>query len=512
MLDDSSKKVSSLESSIRSGQLSLKEVQTKSHEELYDLINSQEQSRKSIVVAHNSAITELADAKGSFDELKNTRATLEVELRDAKSELSDLQYEREQESGNHAQLLQEFSDLQIRLDGETSKLLDVTSSLNLYKARADEYFSKLEQAEIAVLKATRAEQFAKTQARETEETCARVMSERKNLDMQIEDLQRQTQQYEERIEDLSADMDGALQAKKRLQNELEDYRSQRAFDIEDKETNFEQARKKYQGELASLSNELEIERESVVYHREENGALREEIEELRSKWDDEVLNSSTWAKEKGRLEVMLQELSSSRDEAVSAHNDAQSKIVNLLSQVRGLRSNIDDASSERDSLLKEKKTLEGRLKEQAERLEDLANGSSPSMRNAAAADRDLLELKAGLAQQEDIVAAAVGKMRRADALAQETQRDILKERENSVKLLREKAALEKAVKDMQLRCVDLETKGYSSASGDVRFLNERVREVSFYSVRVFGERDANNPPTARTLPRSCRIRPHSRNP
>jgi myosin protein heavy chain len=481
MLDDSAKKVSALESSIRTGQLSLKEVQTKSHEELYDLINSQEQSRKSLAQAHNNVITELADAKTAFDDIKQAKANLDVMLRDANAELSDMQYEREQESGNHSQLLQEFADLQIRLDGETSKLLDANSSLALYKARADEYFCKLEQAEITVLKATRAEQFAKTQARETEETCASIMAERKTIDAQIEDLQRQTQQYEERIEDLSADLEGALQAKKRLQNELEDYRSQRACDIEDKETSMEQTRKKYQSELATLSNELEIERENVVYHREENGRLREEIEELRNKWDDEVLNSSTWAKEKGRLDVMMQELSTSRDEAVTAHNEAQSRIVNLLSQVRGLRTNVDDIVAERDAIIKEKKLVESRLAETTERLEDILRGESPSMRNAAAVDRDLLELKASLAQQEDIVSAAIGKMRRADALAQETQKDIQAERENNVQLHKEKAALEKSVKDLQLRLVDLETKGYSSASQDVRFLNDRVREVSLNS-------------------------------
>ncbi|RDI87036.1 hypothetical protein Vi05172_g3119 [Venturia inaequalis] len=476
-LDDSSRKVSALESSLRTGQLSLQEVQTKSHEELFDLINSQEQGRKSLAQAHNNVILELADAKTAFDDLKQLKTSLEVELRDAQSELADLQYEREQESGNHGQLLQEFADMQVRLDGETSRAEDLTSSLGIYKARADEYFGKLEQAEISVLRASRAEQFAKTQARETEETCATIMAERKQIDAQIEDLSRQTQQYEERIEDLSADLEGALQSKKRLQNELEDYRSQRAFDIEDKETSFEQTRKKYQSELATLSNELEIERENVVYHREENGRLRDEIEELRSKWDDEVLNSSTWAKEKGRLDVMLQELSSSRDEAVSAHNEAQSKIVSLLSQVRGLRSNVDEVASEREAILREKKTLESRLAETAERLEDLMRGESPSMRNAATADRDLLELKASLAQQEDIVSAAVGKMRRAEALAQETQRDIQSERENNVMLHKEKAALEKAVKDLQLRLVDLETKGYSSGSTDIRFLNERIREL-----------------------------------
>jgi myosin heavy chain 9/10/11/14 len=477
MLDDSAKKVSSLEHSIRTGQLTLKELQTKSHEELYDLINSQEQSRKTLVQSHNSAINELADAKAAFDDIKQQKVDIEVQLRDVKSELNDLTYQHEQEDANHAQLLQEFSDMQIRLDSETSKLVDVQSSLSLYKSRADEYFSKLEQAEIAVLKANRAEQFAKTQARETEDACASIMAERQAVDAQIEDLQRQTQQYEERIEDLSADLEGALQAKKRLQNELEDYRSQRANDIEDKETSFEQTRKKYQNELTTLSNELEMERENIITAREENGRLREEIEELRSKWDDEVLNSSTWAKEKSRLDMMMQELNTSREEAVAAHNEAQSKIVSLLTQVRGLRNDVDDILSERDALIKEKKTLESRLAETAERLEDLTRNDSPSIRDAAAIDRDLLELKAALAQQEDIVAAAVGKMRRAEAFAQETQKDIQVEREANVQMHKDKAGLEKSIKDLQLRLLDAETKGTSSASHDVRFLHGRIQEV-----------------------------------
>jgi myosin protein heavy chain len=479
MLDDSAKKVSSLEHSLRSGELSFNEVQAKSHEELFDLLNSQEQSRKSIVQAHNAAVNELADAKTAFDEVKQAKAALEGELRDAQFELDDIANEREQENANHNQLLEEFADLQIRLDSETSKLFDVTSSLSLYKSRADEYFNKLEQAEIAILKASRAEQFAKSQAREAEEQCATIMAERKQMDGMVEDLQRQVQQYDERVEDLSTDLQTALQAKKRLQNELEDYRSQHAHDIEDTETSIEQTRKKYQTELSTLTNELDVERENVIYVREENGRLREEIEELRNKWDDEVLNSSTWAKEKSRLEMTLQDISNSRDEAANAHNEAQSKIVSLLSQVRTLRTNVDDMSAERDSAIEEKRRLESRLQEAASKLDDLSHSESPAMRNAAIYDRELLELKSGLAQQEDIAAAAVGKMRRAEALAQELQKDIVAEREANVQLHKVKASVEKNVKDLQLRLVDLETKGYTGSAGkDVRFLHGRIQEVS----------------------------------
>lgn len=478
-LDDSAKKVSALERALQAGELSLRDVQAKSHEELFDLLNSQEQARRSLLGFHKTAMAELAEAKSQCEKLRKAKATLEVELRDARSELQELQADREQDAASRNQLLQEFSDLQIRLDAEESKVIDLTSNLNLYKSRADEYFSKLEQAEIAVLKATRAEQFAKSQAKEAEETCAKIMAERQQMDSLVEDLQRQVQSYEEKVEDLSADLEGALQAKRRLQNELEDYRNQRASEIEDKEASLEQTRKKYQREFATIANELEIERDNLLHARNENARLREELEELRNKWDNEVLNSSTWAKEKARLEMTLQDITNSRDEAINAHNEAQSKVVSLLSQVRSLRTSVDDITAERDMLQKEKKMLEGRLSEATERLEELAKGDNPSMRNIAGMDRELLELKSKLAQQEDVAAAAVGKMRRAEALATEMQKELTAERETSSNLFKEKAALEKQLKEVQLRCVDLETKGYSSASHDIKFLTKRVKEVGY---------------------------------
>lgn len=129
-------------------------------------------------------------------------------------------------------------------------------------------------------------------------------------------------------------------------------------------------------------------------------------------------------------------------------------------------------------LRNEKRSLEARVNEAGDRLEELSRSESPSMRNAAGVDRELFDLKSRLAQQEDIATAAVGKMRRADALVTEMQKDVVAERDTNVNLHKEKAGLEKTVKDLQGRLVELETKGYSSASQDVRFLTGRVQEVS----------------------------------
>ncbi|RDA84558.1 hypothetical protein CP532_1099 [Ophiocordyceps camponoti-leonardi (nom. inval.)] len=497
MLDDSAKKVSTLEKNIRTGELSLRDVQARSHEEILDVLNSQEESRRSLLHSHKDAVAELTDVKSHFDKMRHERAKLEVELRDTKSDLQEMTVAREQESQSRSQLLQEYTDVQIRLDAESSKLADVVSSLEMYKARADEYFGKLEQAEITVLKASRAEQFAKSQAKEAEDTYAEVMAERQKMEASMDDLQRQNQRLEERVEDLSTDLESITQAKKRLQHELEDYRNQRAIDIEDKESSMEQTRKKYQAEFATLTKELDLAREEKLYKQAEIARLREELDELRSKWDDEVLNSSTWAKEKARLESTLADVASSREEAVNAHNEAQGKVVSLLSQVRTLRSSVDEMTSERDLLLREKRSVEACLAEAKAGLEGLTKGESPSLRDAAAMDRELLELRSNLAHQEDVAAAAVERMRRAEALVSEIQKDIAAERESGTELQRQKASLEKNLNEAQLKLVDLETKGYSSASQDIKFLHKRIQELesqleSKESERSKSQRSARN--------------------
>ncbi|KAG8420531.1 class II myosin [Metarhizium acridum] len=477
MLDDSTKKVSALEKNIRTGELSLRDVQARSHEEILDVFNSQEESRRALLHSHKDAVAELTDVKAHFDKMRHERAKLEVELRDTKSDLQEMTMAREQEAQSRSQLLQEYTELQIRLDAETSKLADVSGSLEVYKSRADEYFGKLEQAEIAVLKASRAEQFAKSQAKESEDTYSEVMAERQKMDATIEDLQRQNQRLEERIEDISTDLESVTQAKKRLQHELEDYRRQRAMDIEDKESSMEQTRKKYQAEFTTLTKELDLAREEKLYKQAEIARLREELDELRSKWDDEVLNSSTWSKEKSRLEATLADVASSRDEAVNAHNEAQGKVVSLLSQVRTLRSSVDEVTSERDLLLREKRSVEARLAEAKAGLEELVKGESPSLRDAAMLDKEVLDLKSSLAHQEDVAAAAVEKMRRAEALVSDVQKEIATEREASTELQKQKAALEKSLNEAQLKLIDLETKGFSSASQDIKFLHKRIQEL-----------------------------------
>lgn len=497
MLDDSAKKMSSLEKALQSGHLSLKDVRAQSHEELFNLLNSQEKSRKSLQKTHSSVVDELAAAKEAFEMLKRSRETSERDVQILNSQLAESQAEKDANSSSHAQLLEEFAELQCQLGAESSALSDARASMNLYRARADEYFSKLEQAEIAVLKSSRNEAFMKQKTIEAATSNEEWSDEKCRLDGLVEDLSKETQMLGEKVEDYATDLASEQQRSKRLQHELEDYRSQRAVDIEEREMANEATRRKYQAELTGLATDLQLERETLLGVRQQNSRLCEEIEDLRAKWDDEVLNSSTWAKEKQRLEAVLEDVSSSRDEAVSAHNDAQGRLVTLLGQIRSLRSEVEELTEGRETLWKEKRTLEQRLKEAGEKLDELAGGddaaaafddpntpgehgapkSRSPVKDRALLEKQILDLRATLASKEDITSAAIGKMRRAEVLAAETTRDVSLEREANVRLHTEKAALERASKELRARIVDLETRGSQTESRDVRFLHGRVAEL-----------------------------------
>ncbi|EWC48118.1 hypothetical protein DRE_02697 [Drechslerella stenobrocha 248] len=476
-LDQETGKLSALEAAMRSGELTAMDLQNKSHQELYDLICAQEKSRKSLLEYYTATRSDLADAHRANEKSKGSKISLEVELRDVRGELEDLVAQREQEQFERSNLFSENADLQIRLDAEMAKNHDIASSAALYKARAEEYYSKLEQAEIAVMQATRAAAFAKTQVREAEDTCATVIAERQQTEAMLEELQRESQRYEEKTEDLQADLADALGAKKRLQHEIEDYRNRREIELEDKEGSIEQMRKKFQTEASQYLKDLEAERESLVTARGDNQRLREEVDEMRVKWEDELLNSNTASKERARLEVKLADMTASHEQAVSAHNEIQTRMVSLLSQNRTLRESVEAAHAERDQLQKDRKAIEQRLSDASRRLEELANGDSSSVRVAAGIDREVLDLKTALAQQEDVAAAAVDKMRRSDALAAELQRDLGQQRDSNADLHKEKSTLERAVRDLQLKVMDMETKSYTTGSKDVKMLHSRIQEL-----------------------------------
>ena len=86
--------------------------------------------------------------------------------------------------------------------------------------------------------------------------------------------------------------------------------------------------------------------------REEKRKLSSHVDELQLRYDDEVFNGGAWKKEKERLETKIGDLNKAYESATGAQAEQQTQIVALHSQVRELRSVLNDAEADRTLLQK----------------------------------------------------------------------------------------------------------------------------------------------------------------
>ena len=107
--------------------------------------------------------------------------------------------------------------------------------------------------------------------------------------------------------------------------------------------------------------ELQSQRENISKLREELRRARSNNDELSLRYDDEVYNGAGWKTERERLETKIADVSKAYDSSVAAQAEQQSQIVALHSQVRELRSVLDEAEADRALLQKARRGLQTEL-------------------------------------------------------------------------------------------------------------------------------------------------------
>jgi myosin heavy chain 9/10/11/14 len=148
------------------------------------------------------------------------------------------------------------------------------------------------------------------------------------------------------------------------------------------------------------------------------------------------------------MEVQYKLLSDSFEEAVAANRDSQSQQVSLLSQNRSLRArynrktrhganiSLEEAEGVKAQLLREKLQLENRLQNLNEN--DIISLDANPDRHPGLLEKKIVDLKSALAEKQDEAVAAIEKMRRAEIIAAEAQKEIASERQSIVKLHKDK--------------------------------------------------------------------------
>ena len=245
--------------------------------------------------------------------------------------------------------------------------------------------------------------------------------------------------------------------------------------------------------------ELQSQRESISKLREELRNARSDNDELSLRYDDEVYNGAAWKKERERLETKIADLSMAYDSSTAAQAEQQAQIVALHSQVRELRSVLNDAEADRALLQKARRGLQAELETiKMDAVDATKINSDRELRTLQLKNQDL---ERALEDGTDRVEMAYDRMKKAELHAQDCQVELGKVRVENSELdklnvshrqiyaapvlthLPGQANLEKQLKELNLRIVDLETKSYSrnpqsSSTATIRRLESRIEELT----------------------------------
>ncbi|KAL1743339.1 nonmuscle myosin heavy chain b [Schizophyllum fasciatum] len=431
-----------------------------------------EESRKALLVQQRSAQSELDVQKGQVRELNQVKKQLQGQI----SQLEEQNQMAQTEAAHlKRQLQQKLQEEAISSSSSSAAVSELRTAIEGYKANELSYQQKLEATEIARAKAARAEAHVKRQLSDLEKAHSALESEHKGVQKRLKSAEHRVAQLEAKLEDEGRDSSDLELLRQRLTEELDDEREQHQKDLAERDFNADQTRKKYQAELSQLSEELQAQRDALSRLREENRKIRSDYDELQLRFDDEVYNSGGWKKEKERMETKISDVTKAYESSVAAQAEQQSQIVALHSQVRELRAVLDDAEADRALLQKARRALQAELEEI--RL-DHVDPSDTEVQRLMLKKQDL---ERAVEEQEDRVASAFERMKRAEAYANECQMELGKVRVENSELDRLNAHLEKQVKELNVRIVDLETKSLANASRPAtisRRADPRIEELT----------------------------------
>lgn len=442
-------------------------IRNKSIDEIEDLFTTYESSKRDLMSVFQETSKKLLNVQDSLASSEQEKTKLLREIEQIRSQPQSIESDNETVKAS-------LADLELRLDAEMSINHDLAASLKLYKNRAEDYYSKLESAETVVLKSSRAEAFAKAQWKDADSALASVLKENKEQERKTISLQSQIQLLEDKLEDCTIDLSHAHESQKRLSKETQDLKDRRTQDSSDMESSLNTMRERYKDEMRIISEELEKEKAKMGDLQTENRHLQHELDMLRVRDNFDTLDPS-WSTFKSQLEDKIQELTKTNQEAVLSHQDSQRRVGSLLSQIRTLRTTMEEITGNRDQLQEEKRILERRLNDVSEQFEELAQ--APGIHSAFGSSDELNDLKANLRQQTEVANNATERLKAIESSKVEVQKQLDSERLRVEELASERSGMDKENKDLHLKVVDLEAQLIGVKNYDSKFLAQKVGEL-----------------------------------
>ncbi|KAN0065099.1 class II myosin [Thecaphora frezii] len=308
--------------------------------------------RAAMLSQQRSVSAELGRARQEVLNGERLKSQLQMEISDLKQRLERETLLRNEDLAERRRLQTVVQEYEINHASNNHSVNEARDAAQLYKAKADSYLSKIENLEMERLKSQKAEGLMRLTLQDTERSLHEALLDRKAAEESLADMENRLRELHDRFEQIGRgrDLENLQAVRQEVEAEFERERQRYRSDLLQREEAIENQRRRYQQELDSMAAEMEAHRTAVSQLREENRNLRSTTDELQLKVDDTATVSSSWQREKEKLETKLKELTQAYQDSLNQQRENQTQSVQLLAQIRDLRAHLDESELKYDQL------------------------------------------------------------------------------------------------------------------------------------------------------------------
>ncbi|KAI0463462.1 hypothetical protein LJB42_002457 [Komagataella kurtzmanii] len=277
-------------------------------------------------------------------------------LNEANTKLKRLQ------TGDHVSQQQEIVQYKSKIDRLVRQNQDLKDSLELYKSRSENYYSKLEAAEVAVKASKRSEEFLRGELQVAQERIGVAQENYRKSDLMVA-------QQNSTIRELQKELSDSLFNLKKLKSKYEDLEEKFEQETDFRLSTTSSLSANKDREIESLNKELFEKMEKEVELNKRAKSLTMQLETTQKENRALTNTTNSLIKEKHSLDRMITEMKKANDELNAKQIDLEHKVATSVQQVITYKATVEDLNRERNNLLESKRLLEVKVADITKDLE-----------------------------------------------------------------------------------------------------------------------------------------------
>lgn len=273
-------------------------------------------------------------------------------LNQANTKLKRLQTTQESKAVHQ----EESTQTKLKVDLLEERVKDLQESTNLYKERANDYYSKLEAAEIAIKVSQRAEAASSSEVSELKHRLAFIESDSKENDVLVAQLNTRKRELEAELSDTKFSL-------KRLEAKYHQTVESQGRESEFRASNVSARKAQLEREVDALNLEVAERMSCETDLKKKNKILTLQLESSQRECTSFVEARQQWQEESQSMKAAYRDCQSAAVNLEDQLKEANSKLDILAPQLAMLKATNQNLLSEREGMMASKSQLEYKVQE-----------------------------------------------------------------------------------------------------------------------------------------------------